>query len=74
MEQSKKHRFSCRHTGNKTDLLMIERFNSIRNTIMSSLLELTGACGSSGLFQGLGDFSVHSVELDMDGITVLSQS
>uniref|UniRef100_A0A7N5ZT94 L-fucose kinase n=1 Tax=Anabas testudineus TaxID=64144 RepID=A0A7N5ZT94_ANATE len=26
------------------------------------------------VLQGLGDFSVHSVELDMDGITVLSQS
>lgn len=25
-----------------------------------------------GVFQGLGDFSVHSVELDMDGLTVLA--
>lgn len=30
----------------------------------------------NGLFvtQGLGDFSVHSVELDMEGICILQQS
>lgn len=35
------------------------------NTILTS-----GAIPYISMFQGLGDFSIHSVELDMEGLVV----